>query len=139
MEWIDKLKKGVEHCWQYHGPAINIGWFQTYDLFNPVILFAYPVHQEIVGGSGDGLKVWTGFRFSVSELLKVDGVKVKNIEGASCCVHCNPHPLLEVAGTFEDHPFDLMVLLEPKRDTEAVEILDVAAQTVRTINRGTQP
>jgi hypothetical protein len=63
---------------------------------------------------------------------------MKNIEGASYCVHCNPHPLLEVAGTFEDHPFDSMVLLEPKRDTEAVEILDVAAQTVRTINRGTQ-
>ena len=139
MDWKERLKRAVERCWNYHGPAINIGWFQTYDLFNPIILFAYPVHQEIVGGSDDGLKVWTGFRFSVSELLKVDGLKVKNIEGASYCVHCNPHPLLEVAGHFEDHPFDLMVLLEPKRDTEAVEILDVAAQTVRPIKRETQP
>jgi hypothetical protein len=138
VDWIDKLKRAVERCWQYHGPAINIGWFQTFDLFNPIILFAYPVHQEIVGGSEDGLKVWTGFRFSVSELLKVDGLKVKNIEGASYCVHCNPHPLVDMAGTFEGNDFDLIVLLEPKFDTDVAELRDAATKTVRPIQRGPQ-
>jgi hypothetical protein len=139
MEWIDRLKRAVESCWQYHNPALNIGWFQTFDLFNPVILFAYPVYQEIVGGRDDGLKVWTGYSFSLSELMKTDGLKVKNIVVASQCSHCNPHPLLEMAGTFEDHAFDLMILLEPKQDTEAVELLDIAAQCVRPMNRETQP
>lgn len=139
MEWEDRLKKAVERCWKHHGPALSIGWFQTKDLFGTDIYFAYPVYQEVVGGRDDGLKVWTGFRFILSELLKDESLTVKNIEVASHCNHCNPHPLLDIVGVFEDHEFNLIVLLEPKRNTEAVELLDVAANCVRPMNKETQP
>lgn len=135
MTWLERLKKAVERCWKHHGAALSIGWFQTKDLFGTDIHFAYPVYQEIVGGKDDGLKVWTGFRFILGELLKNESLTVKNIEVASHCNHCNPHPMVELVGTFEGNEFDLIVMLEPKLYTEAVEILDIASQSVRLIDK----
>jgi hypothetical protein len=71
--------------------------------------------------------------------LKVENLTVKSIEVASPCIHCNPHPLIEMTGTFEGNDFDLIVLLEPKYDTEVAELRDAATKTVRPLNRGTQP
>lgn len=138
MSWIDRLKAAVEGCWQNHGLTHTIGWFQTSDLFNSTILVAYPVYQQVVGGRDDGRKVWTGFRFSLSELLKIENLKLLKLEGASRCDHCNPHPLFEVAGEFEGNEFNLIILLEPKLNTEVVEILDTISQSVRPIVRETQ-
>ncbi len=139
MEWEDRLRQIVEKCWTYHCPAIKVGWFRTSDLFGSPIFFAYPAYQEVVGGKDDGQLVWTGFTFSVTELLDHDSVIAVSIKVLSNCNHCNPHPLLDIVGVFEDHEFNLIVLLEPKRNTEAVELLDVAANCVRPINKENQP
>ena len=138
MEGEDRLRQIVEKCWKYHCSAIKVGWFKTSDLFGRPIFFAYPAYQEVVGGKDDGQLVWTGFTFSVTELLDHDSVIAVSIKVLSNCNHCNPHPLLDIVSVFEDHEFNLIVLLEPKRNTEAVEILDIASQSVRLIEKETE-
>jgi hypothetical protein len=139
MDWKERLKRAVERYWNYHGPASAIGWFHSRDLFGKEFIIGFPAYQEIVGGKSDGKKVWVGFRLSVTELLKVENLTVKSIEVASPCIHCNPHPLLDMAGTFEGNDFDLIVLLEPKYDTDVAELRDAATKAVRPIKRGPQP
>jgi len=60
------------------------------------------------------------------------------LDQSNASVIANPHPLLDMAGTFEGNDFDLIVLLEPKYDTDIAELRDAATKTVRPIQRGPQ-
>src|SRR5258708_5483849 len=70
-KWLDALQEKVANCWEWHSPAMQIGFRYVPpdegDDFWEV--WAYPAVQEIVGGKEDGETVWCGFNFDVLAFL----------------------------------------------------------------------
>ena len=138
MEWEDRFRQAVVKHWQHHGGCESVAWWHERDIFDGDVYFAAPVHQEVVGGGKlDGELVWVGFRFALTEFVKTESLTIKGIEVASYCYKCCPHPAMEIVGTFDEQDFILIVLLEPKRDSEAIELLDINTKTIR--KKETQP
>ena len=70
-EWLEALQEKVVKCWQWHSPALQIGFqcvkHDAGDDFWEI--WAFPAVQEIVGGKEDGETVWSGFNFDVLQFL----------------------------------------------------------------------
>ena len=130
MSWEERLRRAVGRSWQHHGLCESIAWWSEKDSFDGEVHFAAPVQQEIRGGAHDGALTWTGFRFDVTTFLKTEGLSIEKLEVASVCHKCCPHPTMEIVGNFENEPFILIVLLEPKRGSDVVEVIDTTNQTL---------
>lgn len=130
MSWEERLRRAVGRSWQHHGLCESIAWWSEQDIFDGEIHFAAPVQQEIRGGAHDGALTWTGFRFDLTVFLKTEGLTIDKLEVASVCHKCCPHPTMEVVGNFENEPFILIVLLEPKRGSDVVEVIDTTNKTL---------
>lgn len=121
-EWLEALQERVANCWQWHSPALQIGFRyakpeQGDDFWE---IWAYPAMQEIVGGKEDGETVWAGFNFDVLEFLKdfePDALGISTRQYA--------HPSeLTFEGKFRGKGVFLHLCLEPPEDAEATEIVD---------------
>jgi hypothetical protein len=122
-KWLDELQEKVAACWEWHSPALQIGFryarpHQGDDFWE---VWAYPAVQEIVGGKEDGETVWSGFHFDVLEFLDdFEPVAV----GVSTCQQFHPSELT-FEGTFRGRGVFLHLCLEPPEDAEATEIVDL--------------
>src|ERR1019366_9032983 len=70
-KWIEELQQKVADCWEWHSPAVQIGFRyarpdEDDDFWE---IWAYPAVQEIVGGKEDGETVWSGFNFDIHEFM----------------------------------------------------------------------
>ena len=123
-KWLDELQEKVANCWEWHSPALQIGFRyarpdQADDSWE---IWAYPAVQEIVGGREDGETVWSGFNFDVLEFLKdfePDAV------GLSTRQYVHPSEL-SFEGKFHGKGVFLHLCLEPPEDAEATEIVDLS-------------
>lgn len=121
-KWLEKLQEKVGNCWEWHSPAVQIGFSyakpkQTDDFWE---IWAYPAVQEIVGGKEDGETVWSGFNFDVLEFLtdfKPEAIAIRTRQ------HVHP-PELTFEGKFRGKGVFLHLCLEPPEDTLATEIVD---------------
>src|SRR5262249_8623373 len=70
-KWLDELQEKVANCWEWHSPALQIGfrYIKPDQADDSWEIWAYPAVQEIVGGREDGETVWSGFNFDVLEFL----------------------------------------------------------------------
>jgi hypothetical protein len=123
-EWLDGLQEKVAACWEWHSPALQIGFRyaepgQGDDFWE---VWAYPAVQEVVGGKEDGETVWSGFHFDVLEFLADFEPEAV---GLSTRHHADP-PELTFEGRFRGQGVFLHLCLEPPEDAEATEILDLS-------------
>jgi hypothetical protein len=121
-EWLEELQEKIGDCWEWHSPAVQIGFRytepdETDDLWE---VWAYPAIQEIVGRKEDGETVWSGFNFDVLEFLK-------DLEPEAVAINTRQHihpPELTFEGKFRGRELFLHLCLEPPEDAEATEIVD---------------
>ena len=120
--WIEDLQQKVVNCWEWHSPALQIGFRYTKPDGDddPCEIWAYPAVQEIVGGKEDGETVWSGFNFDVLEFLsdfEPVAVAVRTRRSA------DPNEIT-FEGKFRGQDVYLHLCMEPPEDAEATEILD---------------
>jgi len=123
QKWLEELQEKVADCWEWHSPALQIGFRYTKpdedeDFWE---IRAYPALQEIVGGKEDGETVWSGFNFDVLTFLndfEPEAVGVSTRQPA------RPSELT-FEGQFRGQYVFLHVCLEPPGDAEATEIVDL--------------
>jgi hypothetical protein len=121
-KWIEELQQKVANCWEWHSPALQIGFRYAKpdedDEFWEV--WAYPAVQEIVGGKEDGETVWSGFNFDVLEFLadfEPESVGINTRRPA------DPNELI-FEGKFRGQDVFLHLCLEPPDYAKATEIVD---------------
>jgi hypothetical protein len=123
-EWLAGLQEKVADCWEWHSPALQIGFRYIKpdrdDDFWEV--WAYPAVQEIVGGKEDGETVWSGFDFDVLGFLS--GFEPEAV-GVSTGRPSQP-PELTFEGRFGGQDVFLHLCLGPPEDAEATEIVDLS-------------
>lgn len=122
QQWLEKLQEKVAGCWEWHSPALQIG-FRYIEPDEPDgywEVWAFPAVQEIVGGKEDGETVWCGFNFDVLEFL--NDFEPEAI-GMSTRQHIHPSELT-VEGKFAGQGVFLHLCLEPPDDAEPTEIVD---------------
>ena len=129
----DGFHQALERHWHHHAMC-NLISVQT--TFSPILQMwcveASPVFQEIVGGSEDGAKVWSGFEFYPTDFADEEPeVEVESVALATYCVHCSNSPFARLSGRFKGLPFLLRIYLEPIPNTEPVEIYDAITKEVR--------
>ena len=126
-KWLDELQEKVANCWEWHSPALQIGFRyaqpdQGDDFWE---IWAYPAVQEIVGGREDGETVWSGFNFDVLEFLSDFESEAV---GISTRQHVHP-PELTFEGKFRGQAIFLHLCLEPPENAEATEIIDLSGSS----------
>lgn len=125
-EWLEELQEKVATCWEWHSPALQIGFRyanpQQGDDFWEI--WAYPAVQEIVGGKEDGETVWAGFNFDILEFLKDF-----EPEAVSLSTRLPGQPSeLTFEGKFRAQNVFLHLCLEPPEDARATEIVDFSGR-----------
>lgn len=136
-KWGQKLFETVEHYWNHHGPCNHINFNLEYNselkLWNA--MFA-PAFQEVFGGEDDGKTVWTGFLFEAGKFSRLTGVEIQDWAIASACKDpdCIAIPRVMIKGKYKGHKIILQIWQEPPKDTEPLEIVDVAAKEIRNKN-----
>ena len=123
-KWIEELQAKVANCWEWHSPALQIGFRyarpdEDDDFWE---IWAYPAVQEIVGGKEDGETVCSGFDFDVLEFLsdfepEAIGISTRRLNDPS---------ELTFEGRFRGQDVFLHLCLEPPEDVEATEIVDLS-------------
>ncbi len=127
------FKTIVEKHWNYHRPCRHRLW-KTERLEDGVTqLEAAPVYQEVVGGSEDGMRVWSAYSMHLSELFAEPGLDVTEFGYRSFCVECTTVPFCGVRGEYKGRAFVLLLHLEPIPDSESVEVIDTLGDEVRAI------
>jgi hypothetical protein len=121
--WIDQFMEAVSGCWEWHALALRIGFQYTEpdDADDCWEVWVFPAVQEIVGGEDDGETGWSGFHFSLSAFLEEVEAEDLSINSG---MNDDP-PELTVEGRFRGKDFLLHVCLEPPKDVEATEIIDL--------------
>ena len=125
-KWLEKLQAKVADCWEWHSPAVQIGFRyikpdQDDDCWE---IWAFPAVQEIVGGKEDGETVWSGFNFDILQFLadfEPDAV------GLMTTHYVEPSELT-FEGKFRGRGVFLHLCLEPPDDAEATEIVDIRGE-----------
>ena len=121
-KWLTELQAKVATCWEWHSPAIQIGFRYAEpdegdDFWE---IWAYPAVQEIVGGKEDGETVWSGFNFDIQEFLT-------DFEPESVVMSTRQYvqpPEITFEGKFRGKGVFLHLCLEPFEDVVATEIVD---------------
>ncbi len=132
------FKTVVEKHWNYHRPCRHRQWSTTQLEGGITQLSSAPVLQEVLGGSEDGMRVWSAFSMHLSDLFSEPGIEVTEVGFRSFCIECTPTPFVGIRGKYKGRPFVLMIHLEPIPDTEPVEIIDTINNETRAI-KGRQP
>jgi len=125
-KWIEELLETIANCWEWHSPALQIGfrYAQPDQDDNYLEVWAYPAVQEIVGGEDDGETVWSGFNFDVLEFLNDFEPEAVSI---STRQHVHPSEMT-FEGKFRGQGVFLHLCLEPPEDAEATEIVDLSGE-----------
>lgn len=135
---ITGLQTLVEKHWTYHAPCHHLNWKVERVGEDLMQLDAAPVYQDILGGSQDGLKVWSGFSMHLSKLFAEPDVEVTEHGFMTYCIECTPTPFFGVNGKYKGRGFLLKLYLEPIPASETVEIIDTLKNETRSII-GRQP
>ena len=123
------LRRVVERHWQHHSMSLQIHWSAT-DADGVLTCEAAPVYQEVVGGNGDGSKVWAGYEVDLTALAAEPTIEIERITAESLCVMCNETPGISVRGRIHDQPFVLRLHQEPLPNSEPKERLDTQTNQV---------
>ena len=94
-----------------------------------------PPFQEIVGGSQDGQLVWSAFAFDISDFLEEPEIEVHSMGMWSYSVENASPPLVSFQCRFKGKPFVLRISLEPIKNSEALEFLDVNQNQIRPADK----
>lgn len=126
------FKTIVEKHWKYHRLCRHRIWSERVE--DDVTQFEVaPIFQEVVGGSEDGMRVWSAFSMHLSDLFSEPGLEVGEFGFRSYCIECTPIPFFGVRGKYKGRPFVLTIHLEPIPKTEPVEIIDTINNETRAI------
>jgi hypothetical protein len=129
---VQRLFKLIEKHWHHHGPCKSICFDSRY---SPDSLAweveAAPAYQEVFGGEQDGQQVWTAFIFEAGEFSKESGLWVQDFAVASHCAVCCHRPKMMFKGKYRGHFVFVNIMLEPDKNSEAIELLDTIKQEVR--------
>lgn len=121
-KWLEKLQAKVADCWEWHSPAVQIGFRyikpdQGDDCWE---IWAFRAVQEIVGGKEDGETVCSGFNFDILQFLmdfEPDAVALSTRQ------HIDPAELT-FEGKFRGKGVFFHLCMEPPDNAEATEIID---------------
>jgi len=140
--WIDNLIEVISEKWEY---KCSCNHFNCKALYNHRMkiweIYIAPVFQEIYGGNKDGLQTWSPFVFDAGEFAQNSGVVVENCAVASFGFGNEklslPHMMIKgrICKKNRDHKFFLRVMLEPAKETKAVEILDTYQKKIREVKK----
>jgi hypothetical protein len=124
----------IKRHWSHHAPCNSISVETSYrpDRADWNILIA-PAFQEVVGGSQDGILIWAGFDFDITNFLEEPEIEVDAMGTASYCIQCSPLPFVGFKGRFKGKPFFLRISLEPIPDSKALEFVDAIRNQVRPV------
>jgi hypothetical protein len=95
---------------------------------------AAPVLQECYGGTDDGKRVWSAFKFDIMDFLAEPELIVEECGAMSFQEATNTRPFIGFVGSFKGQPFVFQLNLEPIPNTEPLEILDTIQDVVRPFN-----
>ena len=129
-KWVNKLTRLIDKYWQHHGPCQSIN-FKTFKKDDVWMICASPAYQEVYGGDHDGQQVWTGFIFEAGDFSRESGLWIQDFAVASHCTACNSYPKMMFMGKFRGHNVLVNIMLEPDKESTAVEILDTINQEIR--------
>ncbi len=127
------LRRVVERHWQHHSMSLQIHWSAT-DADGVLTCEAAPVYQEVVGGSGDGSKVWAGYEVDLTAFAAEPAIEIERITAESLCVMCNETPGVIVHGRIHGQPYVLRLHQEPLPNSEPKERLDTQSNQVIPIS-----
>lgn len=132
----DDLRRVIQRHWTHHAPCNSFSVEVTYrpDRSDWAILIA-PGLQEVVGGSQDGQRIWSGFDINITELLDEPEFEVDAVGMASHCVQCCPLPFVGFKGRYKGKPCFLRISLEPIPDSQPLELVDTVRNQVRPVER----
>jgi hypothetical protein len=130
------LRRAIERHWTHHSPCNVISVEVNYrpDRADWNILIA-PAFQEVVGGSQDGILVWSGFDFDIANFLEEPELEVNVVGMASYLIEKNPTPFVGFKGRFKGKPFFLRISLEPIPDSKVLELVDAIRNQVRPVEK----
>ena len=123
--WLGKLLETVSECWEWHALALHIGvqYREPNDEDSDWEVWVYPALQEILGGEHDGETGWCGFNLNLAGLLEEFPAEHVNVSTRTE----NDPPEIVLEGTFEGKELVLHVCLEPPKDAEPTEIIDLTS------------
>lgn len=141
--WFDDLRHAIEGNWQHHGSCSQVAIKSLYDdqTGNWQIVVA-PVFQEVLGGENDGLKVWTGFAFDISNMMGLfgmPGLRIDGIEARSRCVDFTPAPMIAMRCKLGIEKVVIQIHLEPVADSPVAEVIDTITCGLREPTRTCGP
>lgn len=126
------FRQAVERHWHHRRRSNHIHWscLPQPDEQGYFVQTA-PVIQEIYGGVHDGCVTFAAFMFDLDEFFKESGIVVEKSYLTSLHVDDDTPPYFAVEGTFWGVPFLMKMQLEPYRDAEPLEIIDMLNEELR--------
>ena len=132
------FKSLVEKHWTYHRICHHLNWRMERVGEKLMQFEAAPVYQDVLGGAGDGMRVWSAYSMRLSEFLADPDIDVIEFSYQSYCVECAPTALFGVRGRYKGQEFLLKLHLEPIPNSEPVEVIDTLKNETRAIKERQQ-
>src|SRR5450432_2751641 len=95
------FKTIVEKHWKYHRPCLHRLWAVEPVEDGVMQLFVSPIFQEVLGGSEDGMRVWSAYSMHASDLFSEPGLEVGEFGLRSLCIECTQLPFFGVRGKYK--------------------------------------
>lgn len=132
-DWIVRFFEIMQEAFTSLGPTAGIGYRHVRLADGSHVLFVFQSMGEILGGKGDGTRVYSGLQIDLGKIM--EAFSQIDFLGWHCpAVYASPEegPQIRITGTIFDVPVTVRILSQPLADAELTMKVDsVTGEVIR--------